>query len=43
MKFGYQNELRAYNTRVRRDRIDAIIAKACGIGLVIYILVEMLA
>lgn len=43
MKFGYQNELRAYNARVRSERIDAIIAKACGIGLVAYILLAVLS
>lgn len=43
MKFGYQNELRAYNARVRGERINAIVAKAFGIGLVAFIVLAALS
>lgn len=43
MKFGYQNELRAYNERIRSQRINAAIAKLIGIGLVATIVLAALS
>lgn len=42
MKFGYQNELRAYNARIRNQRINAAIAKLFGIGIVAFIVLAAL-
>lgn len=43
MKFGYQNELRAYNARIRSQRINAAIVKAVGVGIVAFILLAVLS
>lgn len=42
MKFGYQNELRAYNARIRSQRINAAIVKLIGIGIIATIVMAAL-